>query len=580
MANICVIPKLAMDRIRSLINERHITSEELTDMSSSTRHDLFKEVVTKEQATQLNSYIESRLILKNQKESLIEAIEKIADIKPEIKRDMLSKVNKLSDILSEEDQDRFLKDLAKKKLGIDVTKEEANQLAKASNDVELKKNSITSWKNSDGSPSPEALDYGRTRADFEALVNDLKNPDNKKGLGGALKDYFRGVKENPLKGITKLGGIAKSLKAGLDNSALLRQGLKTLVTNPKEWATNAQRSFQYIWDTFGGKDVMREVKAQMYADPDYELAIRSKLAVGSDDYIPTTLQEKIPFAGKLFAASDNAFSGFMYRTRFDVFKKYIALAEAAGVDITDEAETKAIAKMVNAQTGRGFLGRGEAIGNDLNSIFFSPRFIKSQVDTIGHIINGAGGSNFVRKEAAKSLGKLIVAVGGVMAIANAINPGSAEINPRSTNFGKVKFGNHRADITGGLGSLITLAAREATQSSKSSVTNKIIDLNKKDKSGNPAFGATTGVDVLVDYGTGKLSPFGSLLVDLMRNSTFDKTKPTVGYELGNFFQPLPISTAMKNVQDPDLVTAATDQILDSLGASTTYYGNNTFKVKK
>ncbi len=572
------IPKFGMDKIREALSNGRVTVQELSDMSSIERRNFFEEIVGADVAKELNANFESRLLLKNQKLALERWVESFDKLKEPVKRDLLSKIQKLTEPLSETDRDKFLNDFLESKLEFTPTIEEANQLAKLANEAKIKRESIVSYGTKEN-PSDEALAYGKAKADFEEYANDLINPSNKEGIGSTLKNYFKDAKSNPIGTVSKFGGLTKSLKAGLDNSALFRQGLKTLITNPREWITNARQSFKTIWDTFGGKNVLKEIKARMYADPDYDLAVRSKLAVGADDYIPTTIHEKIPFAGKAFAASDNAFSGFLYKTRFDVFKKYIELARNAGLDTTDKELTEGIAKMVNSQTGRGSLGRAEAVGNIFNNIFFSPRFVVSQLDTFLHPITGAGGGNFVRKEAAKSLAKIVGTIGSVMAISNALQPGTAETDPRSTDFGKIRFGDHRADITGGLGSMITLISRLSTQKSKSATTGKITQLNERDKKGNLTYGARTGTDVATDYLQNKLSPLASLINDIyIRHSTYAGGKPTVGNELSNLFAPLPTVTAFNNIQDPDAASAIADSILDSLGFSTINY--NKFKTKK
>ncbi|KKK47531.1 hypothetical protein LCGC14_3154250, partial [marine sediment metagenome] len=58
-----------------------------------------------------------------------------------------------------------------------------------------------------------------------------------------------------------------SIKASMDNSALLRQGWKTLWTNPFYWTRNAIKSFQDIGKTIGGKNVVDEVILTIFKSP-------------------------------------------------------------------------------------------------------------------------------------------------------------------------------------------------------------------------------------------------------------------------------------------------------------------------
>src|SRR6201999_101121 len=107
-----------------------------------------------------------------------------------------------------------------------------------------------------------------------------------------------------------------------------------------------------------------------------------------------------------YKASENAYTGFVQRTRADVFDRYIQIAQQTGVDLNDD-ELRSIGKLVNSLTGRGNLGKVEPAAGVINNFFFSPRMIKAHVDTLLQPISGAGGSNFVRKEAAKNLLKII-----------------------------------------------------------------------------------------------------------------------------------------------------------------------------
>lgn len=568
---LCILKEHA-NKLKAKLLSGEIRVEDLYVMDSGTRRARLNEFLPDGVAKQVNADFESKLVLKNQQRGLQNWLNKQVDMPEPTKRDLFTKVQRMSKVLDASDTDDFLADLAETKLGARVTVEQANELSRLAKNVEA--------------APKNTMEYGYARADFDQYLEDLINPANKSGLRDNLKGIAKDVKANPLSAFSHLGGISKSIKAALDNSALLRQGLKTLVTNPKQWSKNALKSFGYMTDTFGGKNVMREIRASMYMDPDFDLAVKAKLAIGVDDAIPTSIQEKIPLFGRFFAASDNAFRGFLFKTRFDVFKKYVQLAKDAGIDTTDKQFIEQIGSMVNSQTGRGRVAfGGEKIANELNNLFFSPRFLASQLDTFLHPITGARGgagltdftkeTRFIRKQAFLSLVKMIGAIGGVMAISNALHPGSAETDPRSSNFGKIKIGNTRIDYTGGLASLIVLMARTKTGESKSATTGKITKLNDPE-----AYkGKTTG-DVWQNFILNKLSPIASVANEsVFKKRTFDGSKPTVANQLKNLLMPLPISNFLNNANDPKAAPLLATTILDFLGASTSTYGNEDFKKK-
>ena len=268
-------------------------------------------------------------------------------------------------------------------------------------------------------------------------------------------------------------GVAKSIVASLDVSYLLRQGLRPLITHPRTWARNAKKSFADIVDTFGGKEVLDALDAEIKSRPNAPLYRTAGLAVGeSEEAFPSSLPSRIPVVGKAFKASEAAFTAFQYRNRADIFDQYLELARGAGVNVSDETQLKSIGKLVNSLTGRAHLGSLEPTATVVNNVFFSPRALKAHFDVLTAHAADSEMSGFAKVEAAKNLAKVVTAMAGVMAVANAVKPGSAETDPRSANFGQIRVGDTRFDFSGGMRSLVTLASRLLTMSSKSATTGK------------------------------------------------------------------------------------------------------------
>src|SRR6185312_2184427 len=313
------------------------------------------------------------------------------------------------------------------------------------------------------------------------------------------------------------------------------------------------------------KDTLKEVQADIVSRPNFDKYEKMKLAVGNvEEEFPSGLPEKVPVLGRAYKASEGAYTGFLYRQRADVADKMLQMAEKSGVDITDKKELEAIGKLVNSLTGRGNLGRLEGTAADsLNNVFFSARFLKSNIDTITAHSFQKGVTPFVRKQAAQNLVKIVMLSAGVMAIANWLKPGSAELDPRSSNFGKVKVGHTTFDVTGGMGSIATLAARILKQSSKSSTTGIVSKLNS-------GYGSQTGLDVLNSFFDNKLSPAASIVKDLIKQQDFNGNKPTLKGEASNLFTPLPVTNVAGN-NDPHSANKLLISIADGLGiaASTT-----------
>lgn len=545
---LCLPPDIT-DKFKQALIRGKIDPEHLANMTSEARHALFSDVVGEGNAKFVNSSFESKLLLKNQQRGFITWASKLTGVAPEVKRDLISRISKLDKVLSPEEEKGFLKDLASTKLGIDVTAPEAKQIANMSKQLQ----DLGAKQRKDGTFPSEAdrMAYGRAKVAMGAHLAELKN--------NASKLSFKSQMGHPFQATSKVAGLAKSLKASLDNSAIFRQGWKTLWTNPISWQRNARKSFIDIAKQLGGKDTLKEVSADIVSRPNYDKYQKMGLAIGNvEEEFPSQLPEKIPLLGRLYKASEGAYTGFLYRQRADVADKLLEVADKSGVNINDKEQLKSMGKMINALTGRGDLGRLEGTAaTSINNIFFSGRFLKSNFDTLTAHQFQKGVTPFVRKQAAINLVKVVSGTAAVLTIANALKPGSVELDPRSKNFGKIVIGHTTFDITAGMGSLVTLAAQLIKQQTKSTTTGVVSKLNS-------GYGTQTGTDVVNNFFENKLSPAASLVKDLIKQQDFNGNKPTVKGEANNLFTPLPI-TNVTGTNDPRAASKLLIAIADGLG---------------
>lgn len=552
MPNFCLMPA-AIDKFKTAIKDGTIDPEKLSNMSSEERHKLFSGLVGDDAAKGVNAGFESKLLLKNQQAGMVRWAQSVIGLKPETKRDLISRIEKIQTVLDPGEKESFLKDLASTKLGTDVTQEEAKKIADLSKAVSSSK---TAMEN-----GGDRLEYGRAKVALGNYVGELKNEASKTTVKDAIA--------HPLKTVGKTAGLAKSLKASLDDSAIFRQGWKTIFTNPKEWSTNALKSFSDIAHSLKGKDVLDEVHADILSRPTYDKMVKAKLAISNvEEAFPSTLPEKVPVLGRVYKASEEAYTGFVYRQRADIFDKYLSIAKKAGENIEDPEQLKSIGKLVNSLTGRGDLGKFEGAGNALNTVFFSPRNVKGHIDTLTQPFGGGGAKTaFARKTAAINLLKITAGTAAILKIADMAKPGSVDFDPRSSNFGKIKVGNTRFDVTGGMSSILTLASRIASQSSKSSTSGVVSKLNS-------GYGSNTGMGVINDFLDNKLSPTAAVVKDLVNQKDFNGNKPSIGGEAKNLLEPLPITTYQELRSDPHAANTLIGMIADGLGIATNTYGKS------
>lgn len=552
MPNICLPPK-AVDRFKEALKSGEVDPAKLADMSSEERHQFFSKLVGENDAKTVNSLFEEKLLLKNQQKGMITWAKKVAGMSQPARQDMISKIERLDRVLDPEDKEQFLKDLASTKLGVNVTQDEAKAIATLSKRVEEARANMDS--------GGDRLAFGRAKVALSNYVNELKVAEQKFSLG-ELK--------SPAKLAVRAAGNAKAINASMDNSAIFRQGWKTLWTNPRIWQKNARQSFTNLVKQFGGHEVMDELHADIVSRPNYDKMVRAKLAVGNlEEAFPTTAPEKLPVLGRAYKASEAAYTAFVQKTRADVFDKYLEVAQKSGVNINDDKELQAIGKLVNSLTGRGSLGRLEPVGNTVNNVFFSPRFLKSNIDLLTQPLGKGGAtSKFAQKQAAKNLLKVVMGTSAVIAIANAVRPGSVELDPRSSDFGKIKVGDTRFDVTGGVGSILTLAARVATQSSKSTTTGQVTKLN------SGKYGSQNSLDVVNNFIENKLSPVGSVIKDMLKGQDANGNKVTAGGEVGKLFTPIGLQNFKDMASDPNSANKLLTVIADGLGISANTYKPN------
>lgn len=596
------LPKEFTSKFIDALKSGKIDPAKLIDMTSAERRAFLEPIVGADNVHDVNALLESKLILKDQKRGLVSWAKQISGITEATRTDILSKINRMTTVLDAETEGAFLEDLAAKKLGADVTFDEAQKIVDGAKALDTAKsqwdpkqseadmkvdpsNKNAGWKSEDA-----RLDYGLKYTEFQKYISDLK--------AGAKALTFKEWISSPSEIFNTIAGTTKSVLASLDNSFFGRQGIKTLYTHPSVWIQDFAKSWSDIGKelvkTKDGIEPMDAIKADIYSRPN---ALNGKyqaagidIGISNEEAFPSALPEKIPVLGRLFKASETAFNGAALRMRADLADLLIPKAEQAGVDMTNpEQASQALGKTINSLTGRGDIGKLNIIGKEINNAFFSVKFLKANLDTLfqgikaplsmltdkgvelvkGEEVARTPAEKFARKQSAVNLMKIVGTTAGIMYIANTLWPGSVDFDPRSTNFGKIKIGKNTVDITGGLGSLATLAARIVP-----TTHNGKLSFWTKNKNGvytdllAGKYGQQNAFDVINSFWAGKLSPIAGVAHDVWTGNTYNNTKPTVGGEAAGLVTPIPVST-YQQLNSPNAATTLGLMILDGLGLSVT-----------
>ena len=253
-----------------------------------------------------------------------------------------------------------------------------------------------------------------------------------------------------------------------------------------------------------------------------------KIEIGNaEEAIPTTIQEKIPLLGRVFKASDDAYIATAYQMRADLADMLVNNAIKNGLELTDEV-LEGYGAIVNSMTGRGLKGIGRG-GEITNVVLFSPKNIQSYWDFLtAHMfdksVTGSKLKSFIpltkatpQKVATQNLLRAIGLTAGIVYGVNTILDSfgvknKRELDARSSDFGKAVINNTRFDLTGGMGSYITLFARLLWgYKDTDGIITKVGDYDHK-----------TAMETFARFGENKFAPLTRAIDDYLNREDFNK----------------------------------------------------------
>lgn len=435
------------------------------------------------------------------------------------------------------------------------------------------------WGATEGKPTPSDIQY----------IRDYFGQEFGDAVEQAVKDGGSSWREK----IGEIAGLPKSIMASYDLSGTLRQGGILASRFPKQAASAFKDEVKY----FASEDAFKAGMAEIKGRSSYEAMVNAKLAVtgaegltGTEEQFVSNLAEKIPGFGKGVAASDRAYTGFLTKLRADVFD-----AITTGKNYTDD-ELRDIAKFINSASGRGELGQFlEKHSQTLSTALFSPRLWKSRLDMLNPVYY-AKLSGPARKYALQTAGTFAAEASAVLSVA-ALAGAHVETDLRSSDFGKIKVGNTRYDILGGLQQNLVFAWREISGEKKNSETGDVTKFAKnpmdilQGKSSDEA-GVQNGpltpsrLSVASDMIQNKENPLLAAGQRILKGKDRGGNDVNPLTELAKLAIPLPISGAVQTASDlgnptnpVDLAKGAAMNLPDAFGISSQTYGTVATKDK-
>lgn len=542
---------------------------------------------------------------------------------------LLEKIDSLNDVFELNKKGKeFLNGLIEQKLGFAITQEEAENLLVANNNVKATKKALLkkhpdfmSWTNEEGmqkfqknldaelkaieeSGSAVHEKFSKTSeelaaaikgsdqsiTDYAAAVVALKKIYDDAKVGADTKERTKTTGGKISNFISTSLGLIKSIKASWDIS-FGRQLSSAFFggqfdSGLKGWKSGL-KTFGQMFTASSAKEAQAKldmVEGLLFARPNSMNGNYKKLgiAVGiREEAFPESVMTKYwKGNGNIFFASDAAFNVAIQTARANIADNLIVLGNG------DIGALKAMAAgdYVNQITGRGKIRINNAeTERFINSALFSPRWLSSRIQTMADSwLIFKGNKNLVEKLRAKAafaqivyLTALPMLLKGAMRAIDEDDKTYGEqawekllsaFDARSSDFGKLVWGDTRFDTSFGTSGLIVAAARIAT-GQKITVGGSKKDVKRS--------------DVLGAFLEGKMSPGYRAVKDVW-------TKLRDGEDAKNFmFQPItwgglalqtfaPIS--LENVieqftMETESRTAAIVGImLDVVGVGTNTYG--------
>ncbi len=330
--------------------------------------------------------------------------------------------------------------------------------------------------------------------------------------------------------------IPRSFLAAFDLSFPFRQGVFAFARHPKEFFGNlpamlraaknpefaeqmvaAIKNDRTLIQTTEGFRPLNELteEARLFLP---EISGTEAFEARAEEFL-STLARRIPGVG----FSERGFIAYGDKLRADIFRNTLQSWSRQAKPAT-AGEIADLGIMLNVLTGRGNLP--PELAKNLSFGFFAPRFAASRPQLVlaatinnipgarkvtGTLFGAPGQTTRVSRLAAQ---ELVTSVGsglGILALVKLSGAGDVELNPLSSDFGKIRIGKTRIDFWGGARPWATVIARMITGKRKTA-TGFVVPQSL--------------LGTLGGFGRSKLAPPAALLVDVTAGET------AIGQEIG------------------------------------------------
>jgi len=318
--------------------------------------------------------------------------------------------------------------------------------------------------------------------------------------------------QNASAAVMEVANLPRAILAAYDYSAPLRQGLLLIGADPRAWRQGVGVGMRAMFDPQYADDVLRNLRAGRDIHPlAPEIVEASRVHISELGGVLGATEEM--FTGKLaqlfpgVPLSERVHVTSLSKMRHSaLFSEVAAMERQLGrtVDLAQDArKIEQLGEAINALTGRGNLpALLQKFNEPLAFLLFSPRLLWSRFEAPALLFSR---NPQVRKMAAKGLA---TAIGGNVALLSMLKfsgVADVEIDPRSTDFGKIRIGKTRIDLFGGYQPIMRYGAQLFWGERKTTVAGEFYGVDPR--------------NVLFDFLRTKLSPVMGIVTDVVTGET-------------------------------------------------------------
>ena len=483
----CIL-KDDIKKLRQAITDRGGMSA-IRDMSAQERINFFAEFVDMPKHTEtaewLNRQIEQRVLIPGQVQATKEWLKKLEKKGRPIKQKkaIIDRISAKKEVMNPKASRRYMESMAKQVMGFEISREDAKRLFDLSTSINEHKKKLLSIK-------PNYLEL--TNKQLNELSDEALKA--RQELAEKLVEFQKTYEEISLKAqeavveskgkagkagekVLKVAGNIKSLKASIDFS-FLRQLQNTAYVNIDAFKDAMKSGYKAWFESEQGVDTMLgdlltrpNALAGRYNDFGIEVGIKEEA------FPESWLSQKIGDSKlNLFRRSEASFNIAIQTARANLFDW---MWERSNGDVK-LLKTEKIGDAINTITGRGkvplLTSKDDKQNRIINNLLFAPKWLASRIETLTDLryVGKIGEMTPKGIRARAAVGNAIM-LGLFVPLLKAIGWATDSdderdfwefleqtFEPRSTDFGKIRIGTTRFDLSTGTAALLTLFSRVAT----------------------------------------------------------------------------------------------------------------------